>query len=108
MRILAHFFPMFNIDTPEDIRKPEVLWCVQGDPERTLEGNPLSTVLRRSQIGSKQFRFFKITSRKAITEIIKIRSSQIALSYPSKRHFLEISERIEKDLSQSMVAEKGY
>ena len=49
--------------------------------------------------------------QKAITEIIKIRSSQIALSYPSKRHFLKVSERIEKNcngyLSLPRVAEEA-
>ena len=33
---LTLFFPMFPFDPPENIRKPKVFWCFQGDQKRTL------------------------------------------------------------------------
>ena len=34
--ILTLFFPMFPFDPPENIRKPKVFWCFQGDQKGTL------------------------------------------------------------------------
>ena len=34
--ILTLFFPMLPFDPPENIRKPSVFWCFQGDQKGTL------------------------------------------------------------------------
>ena len=33
---LTLYFPMFPFDPPENIRKPKVFWCFQGDQKGTL------------------------------------------------------------------------
>ena len=35
--VLILFFPMFPVDPPEHIRKPDVFWCFQGDQKEHLE-----------------------------------------------------------------------
>ena len=39
---LTLFFPTFPFDPPENIRKPLVLWCVQGDQKGILGGKELN------------------------------------------------------------------
>ena len=34
---LTLFFPIFPFDPPENIRKPKVIWCYQGNQRETLE-----------------------------------------------------------------------
>ena len=34
--LLTLYFPMFPFDPPENIRKPKVFWCFQGDQKGTL------------------------------------------------------------------------
>ena len=36
IQILTLYFPMFPFDSPENIRKPFVFWCFQGDQKGTL------------------------------------------------------------------------
>ena len=42
---LAIFFPMFPFDPPENIRKPLVFWCFQGDQKGTFERKRLIMVV---------------------------------------------------------------
>ena len=40
--LLTLYFPMFHFDPPENIRKPLVFWCFQGDQKGTLGSKGLS------------------------------------------------------------------
>ena len=39
---LTLYFPMFPFDPPENIRKPKVFWCFQGDQKGTLGSKGLT------------------------------------------------------------------
>ena len=41
---LTLFFTLFPFDPPENIRKPLVFWCFQGDQKGTLERKPLTEI----------------------------------------------------------------
>ena len=42
---LTLFFSMFPFDSPENIRKPLVFWCFQGNQKRTLRRKRIMSIL---------------------------------------------------------------
>ena len=58
---LTLFFPMFPFDPPENIRKPLVFGCFQGDQKGTLERKGLMSIFPEVNHFSQilcQFQFF--------------------------------------------------
>ena len=67
--ILAHFFPMFPFDPPENERKPKVFWRFQGDQKGTFGRNGLKV---DNFLGINFHKFHKFSGQFPKTDIWKI------------------------------------
>ena len=76
------FFPMFSFDPPENIKKPKVFWCFQGDQKKILGRTDFKfdiwTGLFAKRLISIIFQIYNTTS------VMHLRCSSLAFKFNKK------------------------
>ena len=70
---------MFPFDPPENIRKPKVFWCFQGDQRRTLGRKELITSSEMQKVNNQvleEFLIYVFILRNLTINILSFRTNQ--------------------------------